>query len=100
VIKHIVMWSFAEHAAGAHRAANLQIAMDKLAALAGLVPGMEKLEVVIPSEPFEHSYDLVLYSEFDSPESLAAYASHPEHVEVGRFISQVRTDRICVDYQL
>lgn len=99
MIKHIVMWNFADNAAGADRATNLRIARDGLAALTGLVPGMLSLEVVIPVEPFEHSHDLVLYSEFDSPEALVAYATHPDHVEVGKFIAQVRTERVCVDYQ-
>lgn len=100
MIKHIVMWNFAEHAAGAHRDANLRTAAASLAALDGLVAGMLKLEVAIPAAPFEHSFDLVLYSEFDSPQALAAYATHPAHIEVGKFISQVRTERVCADYEL
>jgi hypothetical protein len=54
---------------------------------------------VIPTDPFEHSYDLVLYSEFESPEALKAYAVHPDHVAVAGLIGKVRTARACVDYE-
>jgi hypothetical protein len=100
VIKHIVMWNFADHAADADKAANLALAADRLNALRGLVPGMLTLEVALPSEPLEHSYDLVLYSEFATGEDLRAYATHPDHVAVGTFITQVRTERVCVDYEV
>jgi hypothetical protein len=99
VIKHFVMWKFADHAAGADKAANLAKAQEQLRALTGLVPGMVKLEPVIPVDPFEHSFDLVLDSEFTSVEALHAYATHPDHVAVGRFITEVRTERVCVDYE-
>lgn len=100
MIKHIVMWNFAPTAAGADKATNLRIAASRLAALEGVVAGMAKLEVVIPVEPFEHHYDLVLYSEFDNMEALRAYATHAEHLVVAEFIGQVRTERVCVDYEV
>lgn len=100
MIKHIVMWTFADEAEGADKAANLALVRDRLAALDGLVPGLLTLEPVIPVDPFEHSYDLVLYSEFTSPEALRAYATHPEHVAVGALIKSVVTARVCVDYEV
>lgn len=99
MIKHIVMWNFADEAEGADKATNLRIVRDRLLGLSDLVPGIVRLEPVIPTDPFEHSYDLVLYSEFDSPAALAAYAGHPDHVAVGGFIAKVRTARVCVDYE-
>ena len=100
MIKHIVMWNFADHAAGADKVTNLELASQKLLALDGLVPGLLKLEPVVPVAPFEHHYDLLLYCEFDSVAALNAYASHPDHVAVGRFITEVRTERVCVDYEV
>jgi quinol monooxygenase YgiN len=100
VIKHIVMWKFADQAAGADKAANLVRVREQLLALSGLVPGMLAFEPVIPVEGFEHSYDLVLYSEFESVEALQAYATHPDHVAIGKVISEVRTERACVDYEV
>lgn len=99
MIKHIVMWNFADEAEGADKATNLVLVRDRLSDLADVVPGIITLEPVIPAEPFEHSYDLVLYSEFESPEALRAYAGHPDHVAVAEFIAKVRTARVCVDYE-
>ena len=48
----------------------------------------------------EATYDVVLYSEFDSKESLDAYADHPVHVAVKPFIGAVRLERQCMDYQV
>jgi len=100
VIKHIVMWTFADEAEGAGKATNLGLVRDRLAALDGLVPGLISLEPVIPVDPFEHSYDLVLYSEFESTDALRAYATHPDHVAVGALIKSVTTTRVCVDYEV
>ena len=100
MIKHIVMWNFADEAEGADKATNLAIVRDRLAGLRNVVPGIITLEPVIPTDPFEHSYDLVLYSEFESPDALKAYAEHPDHVAVASFIGRVRTARVCVDYEV
>lgn len=100
VIKHIVMWNFADEAEGADKATNLNQAVRMLENLKNLVPGLLKIEPVIPQEPFEHDFDLVLYSEFSSTAALQEYATHPDHLAVARFISQVRTRRICVDYEV
>ena len=99
MIKHIVMWNFAEEAEGADKATNLRTVRDALVALRTVVPGIINLEPVIPTEPFEHSYDLVLYSEFETPAALKAYAEHPDHVAVAGFIGKVRSTRVCVDYE-
>lgn len=100
MIKHIVMWNFADQAADADKATNLSLAAARLNALKGLVPGMASLEAAVPTEPLEHSYDLVLYSEFETVAALHDYATHPDHVAVGQFITQVRTERVCVDYEV
>ncbi len=100
MIKHIVMSNFADEAEGADKAANLARVQEDLVALRGLVPGMGTFEIAIGADPLEHSYDLVLYSEFDSVEALHAYATHPRHVAVAQFIGKVRTARACMDYQV
>ncbi len=99
MIKHIVMWNFADEAEGADKAANLAKVKADLDALHDLVPGMGTFEPVIGSDDLEHSYDLALYSEFDSVEALKAYATHPDHVAVASFIAKVRTARVAFDYE-
>ena len=99
MIKHIVMWNFADEAEGDDKATNLAKVQQDLVALRGLVPGMGAFEIAIGADPLEHTYDMVLYSEFDSVEALHAYATHPQHVAVAQFIGKVRTARACMDYQ-
>ncbi len=100
MIKHIVMWSFADHAEGTDKATNLETARARLSDLSGLVPGMHAFEPVIAQPGLECTYDLVLYSEFDTVEALKAYATHPDHVAVAKFIGKVRTARACMDYEV
>lgn len=99
MIKHIVMWNFADQAEGADKAANLARAQAELLALKDLVPGMGAFEAVIGTDPLEHSYDMALYSEFDSVEALKAYATHPDHVLVAGFIRTAATARVAFDYE-
>jgi heme-degrading monooxygenase HmoA len=99
MIKHIVMWKLKTEAEGAVKAANAKRVKLELEALNGHIPGMIKLEVGIDISQTDASYDVVLYSEFDSREALAAYHHHPLHVAVAPFIGAVREQRVLVDYE-
>ncbi|MDQ7993278.1 MAG: Dabb family protein [Propionicimonas sp.] len=100
MIKHIVMWKFADQAEGADKASNLARVAADLAALSDVVPGIGAFDVAVGADPLEHTYDLVLYSEFESVEALQAYATHPRHVAVAQFIGRVRTERACMDFEV
>jgi hypothetical protein len=100
MVKHIVMWNFKESAEGNDKAANLAKAKAGLDALQGLTPGLRKLEIAIGADGFEHAYDMVLYSEFDTVADLKEYATHPEHVKVGSFIKLCAEVRVAFDYEV
>jgi len=72
MIKHIVMWEL-------RNKADAEIIKDNLEALAGKIPGLLSVEVGIDFSDSEQSADVVLYSELESREALAAYQSHPDH---------------------
>ncbi len=99
MIVHIVMWRLQDHAQGNSKAVNAQTAKEKLEALNGVIPGLVKLEVGIDFSQSEFSGDLVLYSELESREALAAYQQHPAHVEAGRFVKAICSERQVVDYE-
>ena len=99
MLKHIVMWQFADQAEGQDKAANLAKAKALLEGCAGLVPGQGKLEVAAAGPGLECTYDLVLYSEFDSRAALDAYQVHPTHAAVKPFLRAVVTGRQCMDYE-
>jgi len=98
MIKHIVMWKLKENAEGADRASNAARMKTLLEACAGIVPGIRKLEVGLAGPGLEATYDVVLYSEFDSKEALDAYQEHPQHQALKPFFGAVREARQCMDY--
>ncbi len=100
MIKHIVMWQLKDHAEGESKAVNAQKMKALLDACAGIVPGMGRFEVAIARPDLEATYDVVLYSEFDSVEALNAYQHHPQHVALKPFVAAVRAARQCMDYEV
>lgn len=100
MIVHIVMWRLLSEAAGNSKAVNAQLAKKKLEALNGIIPGLIKLEVGIDFSKSEFSGDLVLYSELESIEALAAYQQHPAHLEAGGFVKTICSERQVVDYEV
>ena len=99
MIKHIVTWKLKDFAEGAGKVANAVIMKQKLDACANIVPGILKFEVALAQPGLEATYDIVLYSEFESKAALDAYASHPTHEAVKPFIGAVRSERQCMDYE-
>jgi len=101
MIKHIVCFRLADVAEGKSKAENAQIIKEGLENLINLIPQLRKIEVGInhPATP-ESNFDIMLYSEFDTIEDLNIYQEHPEHKKVGAYIVKVKTDRVCVDYEV
>ena len=100
MIKHIVMWQLKDHAEGADKATNAAKMKALLDDCANLVPGTLKFEVVIARPGFECTYDILLYSEFESMAALDAYQNHPQHVALKPFVAAIRQARQCMDYEM
>jgi hypothetical protein len=100
MVKHIVMWTLKESAQGRSRAENARMMKEKLEALVGIVPGLLRAEIGVDFERSEQSYDVALYAEMDSRESLHIYQSHPAHLAAVAFIREVRDQRCVVDYEV
>ncbi len=96
MIKHIVMWKFKD---GAAEAEKLEM-KRQLEALKGTVPSLVDIEMGLDLSRKEASMDMVLYSEFQTLEDLAAYAVHPEHLKVVEFVKPLVCDRAVVDYEV
>lgn len=45
------------------------------------------------------NYDVALIFDFDTTETLEEYQRSPLHLEFGKFVSSVRIDRACIDYE-
>lgn len=100
MIKHIVMWRLKAKADGATKEDNARAMKTHLEALPEAIPEIRHLEVGLNIKDSERAADVVLYSEFDSPEALAAYIGHPAHQEVVAFVREIAGETRAVDYQL
>ncbi len=100
MVKHIVFWTLKDSALGRPKAENARLMKEKLEGLEGLVPGLLHAEVGIDFGGGDQSYDIALYAEFDSRESLRGYHDHPAHLAAVSFIREVRERRCVVDYEL
>lgn len=97
MIRHVVMWTFADVP---EKNAHLVEAKRQIDALLGVVPSLRAAQTVVPAGDLEHTHDLLLIADFDTAAGLAEYAAHPAHVEVAKFIGAHRVTRACVDYEV
>ena len=97
MIKHIVMWDVLGETP-AQKQVNRQLIQSEFEGLRGHIPGMLHVEVGIDHSHVDYACDVVLYTEFDSQESLDAYASHPAHLRVKQTLGSVRIARHQVDF--
>jgi hypothetical protein len=94
------MWRLKDQAEGAGKDENAVKIKNILEKLESKIELIQYIEVGIDLSRSENSYDVVLYSEFNSKQDCELYAKHPEHLKAAEFIGKVRTDRAVVDYQV
>lgn len=100
MIRHIIMWKFADEAMGKSKEENMETVRARLLALRGIVPEIRGMEIGKDVLHSEMSYDMVLYMTFDSLAALEAYKVHPEHKKISAFVKEVRIARACVDFEI
>jgi len=99
MIKHIVMFKLKE-ADGRSEYENAVEAQKRFDNVIANVKELKKGEVVINSKHApESNYTIALICDFDTIDDLNAYQVHPAHLEFGKFIGTVKTDRACIDYE-
>ncbi len=99
MIKHIVMFKLKE-ADGRSEYENALEAQKRFDNVIANVKELVKGEVVINSKDTpESNYTISLLCDFKTIDDLNAYQVHPAHVEFGKFIGTVKTDRACIDYE-
>jgi hypothetical protein len=99
MIKHIVMWNL-KGETSEEKAQAVDRLKNAFESLIGKIPGLLHVEIGIDMSKGDYACDVVLYSEFDSHESLAAYAVHAEHIRVKQDVGDVRIARHQVDYHV
>lgn len=94
---HIVMWDVAG-ATPAEKADAIAAIRQEFEGLKGSIPGMSLLEIGVDTSRIPYACDLILVTEFESQETLEAYASHPAHLAVRDRLEGLRIARHQVDY--
>src|SRR6218665_1963099 len=97
MIKHVVMWKASGDTPEARRAPR-EKGKQQFKGLRSLIPDLLALEVGLDVSGGDYACDVVLYTEFESPQALAAYAEHPEHLRGRRELEGLRVARYQVDY--
>ena len=100
MIKHIVFWQLKTEALGHTKAQNMLLVKERLMSCAHVVPGIVEFEVGLAGTSLECTHDVVLYSVFENQAALDAYARHPAHEAIKSFILEVRSTRVCMDYEV
>ena len=99
MLKHIVVWKYADSAEGKTKAENLTFVRDSLYALVDKIPQIKKMEIGLDVSHTEMSGDMILITEFENKDELKIYAEHPEHVKVAQYVRKVTLSRTVVDFE-
>jgi hypothetical protein len=78
---------------------NIQKTKDVLLGLQGKIPYLKFIEVGTDILHSERSYDVGLYTKFDSLADMQAYQVHPEHLKVQAHMHAVREASVAIDYE-
>ncbi|MDE5621212.1 MAG: Dabb family protein [Ruminococcus sp.] len=99
MVKHIVMFKLKD-TEGKTAYENALEAKERFNNVIENVKELKKGEIVINSKDADQSnYTISLLCDFDTIDDLNAYQVHPAHVDFGKFIGTVKTDRACIDYE-
>ena len=99
MVRHIVMWNFAETLSEEEKKAAGAKMKEILEPLKDVVPGVVSLKVVVNELPSSNR-DVALIGDYESVDALNGYTVHPAHVEAGKFVRSVTCNRSCLDCEL
>ena len=93
MIKHIVLYKFKPDV---DKEAAIKIIASNLEPLVGKIPGLKHMEIRLAFQ----GMDYALYSEFESRQTLEAYAKHPLHLEAKSHFHHFIDTRVAADYEV
>lgn len=91
MLTHIVLFRFADLSTAAE-------ARERLLAMGGKIPSLKHIEAGVDITRSERSFDLALLTRFDDAAGLAAYGTHPVHVELLSWMKTAATEIAAVDF--
>lgn len=99
MVKHIVLFKLKENAPQEQKNEVMHAFKNAIEALPAKIPFIRKVEVGLNINSNE-TWDIALYSEFDSLDEVKAYSIHPDHVAAAKLLAELKQDRSCVDYEI
>ena len=100
MIRHVVAFQLTA-ASDAERAADISGMQERLAALVGVVPGLQSISLKPDLGLLEDHWDVILVSEHDDVEALEGYQAHPAHLAAGAYVRSVTSsERVTIDYEM
>lgn len=98
MLKHIVFFRLKLEADNRSKVQNLELLKERLEALPSQIAEIRDFEVGKDVSRSPASWDLALYSSFDSAEDLETYRVHPSHQAVVELVGRITSERAVVDY--
>lgn len=99
MVKHIVLFKLKDEVSADEKLAAMNNFKAAIEALPAKIPVIRKVEVGLNMNPGE-TWNIALYSEFETLDDVKSYAVHPDHVAAGKLLATVKESRACVDYEL
>lgn len=99
MVKHIVLFKLKDQVPSEEKLRVMNLFKEAIEALPVKIPVIRKIEVGLNMNPAE-SWNIALYSEFDTLEDVKYYATHPDHVAAGKILAETKESRACVDYEV
>ena len=99
MIKHVVLFQLKDDVDAAEKQQVMEAFKAGILALPEKISCIRHIEVGFNANAKE-SYDVALYSEFDSLDDVKTYATHPAHVAAGSLLADAKESRSCVDFEI
>ena len=98
MVKHIVLFKLKDEVPGEEKREVMNKFKAAIESLPAKISVIRRIEVGLNMNPGE-SWNIALYSEFDTLDDVKFYASHPDHVAAGKILAEAKESRACVDYE-
>ena len=99
MVKHIVLFKLKDEVPAEEKLIVMTKFKEAIEALPAKISVIRKVEVGLNMNHGE-TWNIALYSEFDTLEDVKFYATHPDHVAAGKILAETKESRACVDYEL
>lgn len=96
MVRHIIIWTLNEGMTDEEKTKALLKAKRGLEGLKNRIEGLESIKVHIDILDSSNG-DMMLESAFTDEAALKAYQTHPDHLEVAKYIKNITSDRKCID---